>query len=162
MAHFVIFLKELLKQTTFALTSSLIVAVPFVVERLLNLNIPKWLWPVVMTIILLTAVYRTWLPRHLELEAARATSPEGKLQELRLEEFPTRKKHEDRMDWLTRPETGIRAFVAEDRKKHAYQSEGRLAEALSASRSEIEEALGRLQAIGVASPTSLPGRWQFK
>jgi hypothetical protein len=48
MAHFVIFLKELLKQTTFALTNSLIVAVLFVVERLLNLNIPKWLWPVVI------------------------------------------------------------------------------------------------------------------
>lgn len=75
MAHFVIFLKELPKQTTFALTSSLIVAVPFVVERLLNLNIPKWLWPVVITIILLTAVYRTWLPRHLELEAASDLPP---------------------------------------------------------------------------------------
>jgi hypothetical protein len=92
-----------------------------------------------------------------------------KLLDAQLEEIETRKKarqaeeeHEVRMKFLTAPDTGIRQFVAaETARKRCAQAftVEMLASSLTASQSEIEEALRSLRSRGFAKETSLPGHW---
>lgn len=92
-----------------------------------------------------------------------------KLLAAQLEEIEGRKKarqaeeeHEVRMKFLTAPDTGIRHFVAtETTRKHSTQAftVDMLASSLTASKAEIEEALGILRSRGIAKETSLPGHW---
>jgi len=94
---------------------------------------------------------------------------EAKLLDAQLEEIEARKKarqteedHEVRMKVLTAPDSGIRRFVAEEttRKKCAQAfTVPELASSLTASQSEIEEALRILRSRGFAKETSLPGHW---
>jgi hypothetical protein len=63
---------------------------------------------------------------------------------------------------LTAPDSGIRQCVAAEtaRKKCAQAfTVGMLASSLTASQSEIEEALRILRSRGFAKETSLPGHW---
>jgi len=94
---------------------------------------------------------------------------QAKLLDAQMEEIEARRKarqaeddHEARMKVLTAPDTGIRQFVAEEtaRKKcpQAFTVD-MLAPALTASKSEIEEALRILRSRGFAKETSLPGHW---
>ncbi len=94
---------------------------------------------------------------------------QAKLLGAQMEEIEDRRKacqaneeHEARMKFLTAPDTGIRQFVAAEtaRKKCAQAfTVDMLASSLTASQSEIEEALRILRSRGFAKETSLPGNW---
>jgi hypothetical protein len=94
---------------------------------------------------------------------------QAKLLDAQVEEIEARRKsrqakeeHEARMKFLTAPDTGIRQFVAAEtaRKKCAQAfTADMLASSLTASQSEIEEALRILRSRGFAKETSLPGNW---
>jgi hypothetical protein len=94
---------------------------------------------------------------------------QAKLLEAQLEEMEARKRvrraaeeHQERMNFLTSPDSGIRRYVAgELTRKHSTQSftVEMLASALTASKSEIEEALRILRSQEIAKETSLPGYW---
>jgi hypothetical protein len=92
-----------------------------------------------------------------------------KLLNAQLEEVEARQKarqaeqeHEARMKFLTAPDSGIREYVA-TRRARVRSTEAftvdMLATALTASKSEIEEALRILRSRGFAKETSLPGHW---
>jgi len=94
---------------------------------------------------------------------------ETRLLNAQLEEVEARKKvrqteeeHEAQMKLLTAPDSGIREFVATRRARtnstEAFTVE-MLASALTASKSDIEEALRILRSRGFAKETSLAGHW---
>lgn len=94
---------------------------------------------------------------------------QAKLLDAQMEEIEVRRKsrqaeveHEARMKFLTAPDTGIRQFVATEtaRKKCAQAfTVDMLASSLTASKSEIEEALRILRSRGFARETNLAGNW---
>jgi hypothetical protein len=94
---------------------------------------------------------------------------QAKLLDAQMQEIEVRRKarqaeeeHEARMKFLTAPDTGIRQFVAAEtaRKKcpQAFTVD-MLASSLTASPSEIEEALRILRSRGFARETNLAGNW---
>ncbi len=94
---------------------------------------------------------------------------QAKLLDAQMEEIEARRKarqvedeHEARMNFLTAPDTGIRQFVAAETARtkcpQAFTVDI-LASSLTASKSEIEEALRILRSRGFAKETSLPGHW---
>jgi hypothetical protein len=93
----------------------------------------------------------------------------AELLDAQLEEIEARKKarqaeeeHKARMKVLTAPDSGIREFVA-TRRTRTNSSEAftvdMLASGLTASKSDIEEALRILRSRGFAKETSLAGHW---
>ncbi len=94
---------------------------------------------------------------------------QAKLLDAQMEEIEARRKsrqaeeeHEARMKFLTAPDTGIREFVAEEAARKGCPqafTPDMLASSLTASQSEIEEALRILRSRGFAKETSLPGHW---
>lgn len=94
---------------------------------------------------------------------------EARLLDAQVEEIEARQRvrqaeeeHEARMKFLTAPDSGIREFVATRRtRRHSTEAftVDMLASELTASKSDIEEALRILRSRGFAKETSLPGHW---
>ena len=105
----------------------------------------------------------------LLLKRKPAEDAQAKLLDAQMEEIEATRKarqaeeeHEARMKFLTAPDTGIRQYVAtKTTRKYSTQAftVDMLVSSLTASKSEIEEALRILRSRGFAKETSLPGHW---
>jgi hypothetical protein len=163
--NFLYFLKALWRQAVYLLTSSGIAAAA-IYEHWRGESIPAKASLLIAAILLVRALYKTWLGEHQELEAAKANHPvevaQARLYDAEREEIERRRKREERMKELTAPGSGIRQLVAKEieiRKATMVYTTERLAEVSGASQAEIEEAIRILESQGFARQTKIHVRW---
>lgn len=187
MKDFLYFIRAVVRNSIYLLTSSAVVALITVYEHVRGSSIAAELFLLISAGLLMGAFYKTWLEERQEairlesdlsntrtdLEKERARRPteeaQAKLLDAQREEIEVRKKarqieaeHEDRMKFLTAPDRGIRLLVAEktNRSNSAVVfTADEIASALAATKPEIEEALLILKFRGFAKETALSGRW---
>jgi hypothetical protein len=190
MNNLICFVRAVVRNSVYLLTSSIFAALVTVYEHLRGSSVRAGLFSLITAGLLIAALYWTWrqereravkLESDLrqtreELKAERAKKPveeaQAKLLDAQREEIEVRKRarhaqeeHEERMKFLTAPDTGIRSFVAQQIGRgystSAFTAD-RLASSLSASKVEIEEALRILRSQGMAEETGLPGHWSIQ
>lgn len=100
-----------------------------------------------------------------KLEDVQASVAEIQLEKLTVEKAKqeAQEKHDERIRFLTAPNTGIRFYAAEQvrlrRLSAAAFTVEQLVQGMCAKQDEIEEALRVLRGRGHAKETSLPGHW---
>lgn len=187
MKNFLLFLRAVTRNATYLFTSSVLAAIGTLVEHFRGSSIAARWFLAITVLLLVWSVFKTWLDEHQkvaardsellavrkELEEEKAKKPgeeaQARLLDAQREEIEVRRKarqaeeaHEERMRFLTAPDSGIRLLVREENRgkqqNRVYLPEA-LASALAAPQSEIEEALRILKSQGFANETRFQGHW---